>query len=69
MRKKHFSRAWKKLVRSIPELFYRVPMFKPQKSEGGNRAQMRRLMFSSQNPRTRRNPLRRQTKQMRRGEG
>ena len=70
MRQKHFSRLWKKLVRNVPDFFWRKPMFAPQKgSYTGNRAQARK---SKQMNKTItylfKRPLKRQTKQMRRGE-
>jgi hypothetical protein len=67
MRQRHFSRLWKKLTRHIPEFFWRKPMFKEQASNDGMRAQSRRVKFSKERV-NRHNPLKRQTKQMRRGE-
>lgn len=70
MRPKHFSRAWKKLCRAIPDIFWRKPMFAGKSSTKGNREQMResaRLSRAEFRETPMRNPLKRQTKQMRRG--
>ena len=66
MRKRKFSRAWKKLCRHIPTIFWRKPFKKSQKSSGGRRAELRKARAANRiKGNLNRNPLPRQTKQHR----